>query len=38
MSYLEYDEDLVKDFQEELVTGMVWANNANDKDERSIEE
>ena len=38
MSYLEYDEDLVKDFQEELVTGMAWAKNTNDKDESSNEE
>ena len=38
MSYLEYDEDLVDDFREELVTGMAWTNNANDQDESSDEE
>ena len=38
MSYLEYDEDLVKDFREELVTGLAWANNTVDKDESSDKE
>ena len=27
MSYLEYDEDLVEEFHDELVTELAWANN-----------
>ena len=27
MSYLEYDEDLVEEFCDELVTELAWANN-----------
>jgi len=31
MSYLEYDEDLVEDRRDELVTETAWANNGDDQ-------
>jgi len=37
MTYLEYDEDLVEDSHDELVTEMAWANNGGDNSESEEE-